>query len=121
MTNDIIAAMSDSPSATAPPANGGHSWNEMNTGDGRIQELDARMKELQSMIEAKDASMQELQSKIVAKENALCEKNAFILKCHKLLEAIMQAIRAAGIDDAALQAILAAERDMNASNASSWY
>ena len=93
----------------------------MNTGDGRIQELDARMKELQSMIEAKDASMQELQSKIVAKENALCEKNAFILKCHKLLEAIMQAIRAAGIDDAALQAILAAERDMNASNASSWY
>ena len=36
-------------------------------------------------------------------------------------EANMQAMRAAGIDDEALQAILAAERDMNASNVSSWY
>ena len=95
MTNDndsstTAPTMSDSPSVAAPPANGGHSWNEMNAGDGRIQELDARMKELQSMIEAKDARMQELQRKIVAKEDALCEKNAFILKCHRLLEANMQ-------------------------------
>ena len=89
MTNDIIAAMSDSPSATAPPANGGHSWNEMNTGDGRIQELDARMKELQSMIEAKYARMQELQSKIKAKEDAMFEKNVFFLNCHRVLGANM--------------------------------
>jgi len=31
----------------------------MKAGNGRIQELNARLKELQSMIQAKDAGMQE--------------------------------------------------------------
>ncbi len=72
------------------------------------------------MIKAKDARMQELQSKTEAKEEALYEKMHSFSNVADF-EANMQAMRAAGIDGEALQAILAAERDMNASNVSSWY